>query len=229
MSHPPFSIDTSDEVLEKMSITDEKVLNENLEIAYRLLSACLYPPSAEWGEANLFGHLKGALQALAPSVAARADAMEESLATLGETELAVAHARLFVGPFSLEAPPYGSFYLEPEKKVMGETTVAVRQYYREAGLVLDEEFTELPDHMAVELEFLSYLLQRAIEAAMQGDDKSVATWTERRAGFLRCFLLGWHGAFCAAIRGQTDTPFYPAWADCLEAVIARDRELLGLT
>lgn len=212
-----------------MSITDEKAQNENLEIAYRLLSACLYPPSGEWSEENLFGHLKGALEALAPSAAERADAMAESLATLGETGLAVAHARLFVGPFSLEAPPYGSVYLEPEKKVMGETTVAVRQCYSEAGLVLDEEFTELPDHMAVELEFLSYLLQRTIDAAMQGDDKSVATWTERRADFLRRFLLGWYGAFCIAIREHTDNPFYRAWADCLESVIARDRELLGLT
>lgn len=206
-----------------------KTLTENLEIAYRILSACLYPPSSDWREEKLFGYLKEALEVIAPAVAERAIAMKESLAAIGEAELAVTHARLFVGPFSLEAPPYGSFYLEPEKKVMGETTVAVRRYYSEAGLVLDEDFSELPDHMAVELEFLSYLLQRATEAAIQRDDNAVAMWTEKRAGFLRRFLLGWHAAFCAALRENIDNPFYTAWADCLEAVIACDSELLGLT
>lgn len=211
-----------------MCITDEKELNENLEIAYRLLSACLYQPSAEWGEANLFGNLKGALRVVAPSTAGRANVMEESFRTLGETELAVVHARLFVGPFSLGAPPYGSFYLEPEKRVMGETTSAVLDFYREAGLSLVEEFPEMPDHMAVELEFLSYLLQRALAATAEGDGAAFGYWTEKRRSFIERFFVGWYGEFCAAIRRSEDNPFYPALADCLEAVVQRDREHLGL-
>lgn len=211
-----------------MSITDEKELNENLEAAYRLLSACLYQPSAEWGEANLFGNLKRALLVVAPPVAGRADAMEESFRTLGETELAVVYARLFVGPFSLGAPPYGSYYLEPEKRVMGETTSAVLDFYREAGLSLDEEFTEMPDHMAVELEFLSYLLQRALAAMAEGDGAAFGDWTEKRKSFVERFFVGWYGEFCAAIRHSEDNPFYVALADCLEAVLQRDREHLDL-
>jgi len=210
-----------------MGSTDDTLLNHHLEISYRLLSASLYQPSSEWGEADLFGHLRQALQTVAPSVAERVDDMEGSLKELGETELAVVYSRLFVGPFSLEAPPYGSFYLEPEKKVMGETTVAVRNFYLQAGLVLDENFEELPDHMAVELEFLSYLLQRAAAAA--GDaPESAAYWINLRRDFIRMYLGGWYAAFCAAIRTATDNPFYRAHADCLEAVIGRDTELLGL-
>lgn len=212
-----------------MNITDEKVPIENLEIAYRLLSACLYQPSAEWGEANLFGNLKGALLVVAPPLAGRADAMEESFRTLGETELAVVYARLFVGPFSLGAPPYGSYYLEPEKRVMGETTSAVRDFYRKAGLTLDEEFTEMPDHMAVELEFLSYLLQRALAAMAAGDEAAFVAWTETRKSFLERFFIGWYCEFCTAIRHSEDSPFYLALADCLEGVLQRDKELLELT
>ena len=205
-----------------MEFADNKTLNHNLEVAYRLLSACLYQPSPAWEESDIFAHLKTALQVVAPAVASQADAMEGALRAVGETEIAVNYARLFVGPFSLGAPPYGSFYLEPEKKVMGDSTLAVQEFYRQAGLSLDEDFPELPDHMAVELEFLSFLLQGASE----GDE--VALWVDRRREFLRRFVAGWHGQFCAAIREATDDPFYRAYADCLQAVIRRDMELLGL-
>lgn len=212
-----------------MSVTDETTLNHNLEISYRLLSACLYQPSPEWGEADIFAHLKEALRVVAPMAAAGADAMEGALRDIGEAELTVVYSRLFVGPFSLGAPPYGSFYLEPEKKVMGNTTVAVQEFYRQAGLSLDEEFTELPDHMAVELEFISYLLRRAMPEATEGDRSTTTEWIDRRREFLRQFVVGWYGGFCAAIREATDNPFYRAYADCLEALIRRDREMLGLT
>ncbi|KAF0217274.1 MAG: cytoplasmic chaperone TorD family [Geobacteraceae bacterium] len=211
-----------------MSVTNEMTLYHNLEISYRLLSASLYQPSFEWGDADIFAHLKGALQVVAPAAAAGAEAMEGVLRAGGETELTLVYARLFVGPFSLGAPPYGSFYLEPEKKVMGETTVAVQEFYRQAGLALDEDFTELHDHMAVELEFISYLLRSAVSEAAERGEAASTEWVDRRREFLRRFLVGWYGDFCAAIREATDNPFYLAYADCLEAVVGRDRELLGL-
>lgn len=210
-----------------MGSTDDTLLNHQLEQSYRLLSACLCQPSVEWSEADLFARLKEALLVVAPTVADRADAMAGALKSMGETELAVVYARLFVGPFSLEALPYGSYYLEPDRKVMGETTVAARNFYLQAGLALDEGFGELPDHMAVELEFLSYLLQRTMEVSEEVAEEA-ARWIDRRRDFIRTFLAGWYTEFCAAIRTATDNPFYRAYADCLEAVVGRDRELLGL-
>ena len=40
---------------------------------------------------------------------------------------------------------------------MGDSTMAVLALYREGGFHVAEAFTEMPDHVAVELEFL-YLL-----------------------------------------------------------------------
>lgn len=208
-------------------VSNDDTLLYHLEASYRLLSACLYQPSVEWVETNLFDHLREAIHVIAPSVTDRVGVMEAELEKVGETELSAVYSRLFVGPFSLEAPPYGSYYLEPDRKVMGETTVAVRNFYLQAGLDLDQEFTELPDHMAVELEFLSYLLQRTLEVAEEGAEEA-ARWIDRRRDFIRAYLAGWYTEFCAAIRTATDNPFYRAYADCLEAVISRDRQLLGL-
>lgn len=36
--------------------------------------------------------------------------------------LARAYARLFLGPFEILAPPYASFYLEPDQQIMGQVS-----------------------------------------------------------------------------------------------------------
>jgi putative dimethyl sulfoxide reductase chaperone len=60
--------------------------------------------------------------------------------------------KLFVGPMALQAPPYASYYLEPEQQLMGESTLRVRRLYEMAGLV-SPEIGRLPcDHLGVELD-----------------------------------------------------------------------------
>ena len=43
--------------------------------------------------------------------------------------------KLFVGPMALQAPPYASYYLEPEPQLMGQSTLRVQRLYEMAGLV----------------------------------------------------------------------------------------------
>jgi putative dimethyl sulfoxide reductase chaperone len=210
-----------------MNPDPEQNLDPHLEVAYRLLSACLYQPSPEWLAEDVFGHLGRALSVVAPAVAEAPRRMAEALQTKGETALTITYARLFVGPGKLGAPPYGSYYLEPEKQVMGESTMAVRGFYEQAGLVL-EGFSDLPDHLAVELEFLSYLLQQALSSAAGGDGAAYSHWVGLRKEFLSRFVSGWFEAFCAEIRGSEPDAFYLALADCLEAVVRRDLVLLSL-
>jgi TorA maturation chaperone TorD len=207
---------------------DNRALDTQLEIAYRLLSASLYQPSMEWEEENIFAHLGDALRMVSPETAAMADIMKESSLNRTEDGLSLSFARLFVGPFHLQAPPYGSVYLEPGTQVMGETTTAVNRFYSESGLTLDGNFTEIPDHMAVELEFMSYLLQMAQRADEEGNSQEYSSWVEKRRIFLGTFLSRWFGEFCENIRKGTDDRFYLALADCLEGVVKRDMELLSL-
>ena len=199
-----------------------------LEIAYRRLSASLYQPSEEWREENIFAHLAEALETVSPETACKADIMKESSLNRTGDDLSLVFARLFVGPFQLQAPPYGSVYLEPGKRVMGESTMAVNRFYEGSGLSLDGDSTEIPDHMAIELEFMSYLLQRAMRAEEEGDTAAYSFWVEKRRTFLDAFLSRWYGEFCGNIRNGTDDRFYLAFADCLEGVVKRDMEVLSL-
>lgn len=70
-------------------------------------------------------------------------------------ELKIEHARLFIGPFKLPAPPYGSIYLDHNDHLMTNSTLDVLNRYEKEGMTV--AIKEVPDHLTIELEFL-YLL-----------------------------------------------------------------------
>ncbi len=77
-------------------------------------------------------------------------------------DLEVEYCRLFVGPGHVEVPPYESVYHGHDSTmqqglVMGPVTMEVKELYYEAGLQLAAEFSDMPDHIAVETLFLAYL------------------------------------------------------------------------
>jgi len=200
-----------------MSITELKNKLAGREAAYRLLSVCYYQPCAEWNQAKLLPNLVSLCTGISLPAGKAAECMSETWNSSVLEELTVEYARLFVGPMSLQAPPYGSVYLEHDRQVMGESTMAVIQFYRDSGLNMDAEFTDMPDHIAVELEFVSYCLQQAVSANNQAE---VTFWLDRANHFRDRFLMQWYSKFCAAIRSNSDSPFYQALADVTELVIA---------
>jgi putative dimethyl sulfoxide reductase chaperone len=200
-----------------MPISEFKQQVTNREAAYRLLSACYYQPCAEWNEAQLMQNLGLVCSQISPQTAAAAKNMHEAWMQADFEGLTVEYARLFVGPMSLQAPPYGSVYLEHGKQVMGESTQAVFQFYRQSGLNMDADFTEMPDHIAVELEFVSYCLQ---QAASQEDQAATMMWLDTAGSFLGQFLGRWYIPFCEKLRENSDSPFYQALAELTEQIVA---------
>ncbi len=81
--------------------------------------------------------------------------------------------RLFVGPMALEAPPYGSYYLEPEPQLMGKTTLQVRCVYEMAGLESPLQGHTPDDHLGVELDAALALKTMARET---GREEPQALW-----------------------------------------------------
>jgi putative dimethyl sulfoxide reductase chaperone len=91
-------------------------------------------------------------------------ALQQATTTVDLTVLRVDYAALFVGPGELRACPYGSVHLEKGYQLYGETTRGVAELYAQAGLRLGAESATVPDHIAVELEFLHFLLHRMANA-----------------------------------------------------------------
>lgn len=192
------------------------------EDLYRLLAACYYSPTAALLEENCCASLADLLEGVAPDAAKHAS---DAVAAGNESSLdslAVEHARLFIGPFQLVAPPYGSIYLDDAKTVMGDSTARVAVFYHACGLHLADDFHELPDHFAVELEFMSYLAFKQREAEAAGNNDEVARSVSLQREFLDRFLMPWLEPFTSAIVDDGEAPFYQAIARCSAAFINAD-------
>ena len=197
------------------------------EDVYRLLSACYYSPTPALLDENCCAALAALLSVLAPEAATHAAEAAKIPAAQSLEALAIEHARLFLGPFQLVAPPYGSYYLEDKKSVMGDSTAAAEAFYRNCGLHLANDFHELPDHIAVELEFMSYLAftQRQAEANGNGDESR--RFAALQLEFLDKFLVPWLEPFTAAVINDGEAPFYQAIARCTAAFVKSDQAALA--
>ena len=183
---------------------------------FRLLSACFYPPKKQlYLQEGLFQNLTTALKLVCPDASIFSKKMEEAFLNYPSEDLMVEYARLLVGPYELKAPPYGSVYLDQERRVMGDSTMQVIRMYQEAGLSIDEDFKELPDHIAVELEFMYYLIYQEVEALENSQLNRVSPLRETQELFLNRFLKPWIPHFCAQMKEGTENQFYSALADCV--------------
>ena len=171
--------------------------------AYHALSCALGPPAqldVESTEllASVFGGSENPLRTPGRQAA---DALNNALRQ--RDALAVAYARLFLGPFEILASPYASFYLEPNQRIMGEVSRYVATAYAEAGLLPQSKSREAPDHICCELEFM-YFLAFEFVATKQ------PVWLDRRRHFWSLHLRHWLPAFCDQIIQAAVHPYYNA-------------------
>lgn len=200
----------------EMTDIDFKIQRGN---CFKLLAACFYEPDKElFVQEKLCANLASLLSSSGYEDASLAAiAMKAALEASDAKEMQVEYARLFVGPFDLVAPPYGSVYLENKRMLMGDSTVAVQKMYQDAGLKLD--IKEAPDHIAIELEFLHFLCLREAQAHMQEEMDQARFFSGIMAEFQRRCFAPWVGKFCDNIRKGTENSFYIALADCLEPFV----------
>lgn len=138
----------------------------------------------------------------------------------------VDYAKLFVGPFSLLAPPYGSVYLEGERMVMGNSTADVQKWYRATGLDVDTQFKDAPDHVAAELEFMHFLIFKEMEATDQGGADDVIQYLKTQRSFLEYHLGAWISDFADKVVNNAQTTFYRNIARATEAFVMHDLQTI---
>jgi putative dimethyl sulfoxide reductase chaperone len=185
---------------------------ESLEIAqanlYFALSRALSSPlEMDDGHSNLLRTLPSDLDTtLEDPINELADAW--MLALKDREKLSLAYARLFLGPFEIQASPYESFYLDANQQLMGDVSMSVARAYAEAGLGPGKGPREAPDHIALEMEFVYYLTHQFVTT---GDQK----WRGIRQHFLTSHLNRWTPSLSDAIRKADEHPFYNALASLL--------------
>lgn len=200
-------------------------LNLTRSDAYRLLAACFYEPDKEmFLEENLCANLAVLMAELSVPVAESCRRMEQGLQENSREELLVEYSALFLGPFGALAQPYGSVHLDQERQLMGDSTMAVQKIYDGAGV--KHETNGPPDHIAIELEFMSFLEQRLAQAATTADEAAAADLAAIESGFFNKYLATWSPLLAEAIQAHARLGFYQALSECLLGFISAEQQRL---
>jgi TorA maturation chaperone TorD len=187
----------------------------------RLLAACYYQPEPEFIAEDVFGSMQAAATQLDAEMAALATTMAEGFVAQSHEALLVDYTRLFLNPTGPLAAPYESFWLgEKDPARLQEVTQAVIAIYGEGGFEISEDFRDLPDHIAAELEFLYTLIFREARADASNDAAGRARMSELRQRFVAAHLGRWVGAFSAAVNAAAESSYYRALATLTEQFVA---------
>ena len=194
----------------------------------RFLSACFYEPAPEFSEEHLFDSMQVAAARIDPDLAEHARKLGAAFAAQDLKTLLVDYTRLFLGPLQTLASPYGSSWLSAPAPTEDNPPLAVLDLYSAGGFDIDEAFRELPDHVAVELEFLYLLIFNKNQARQDGnmDNLTLTELLQRR--FLGEHLGVWIGPFAAAVKAGADTAFYRELAAFTERFVRMEAGALSV-
>ncbi len=142
-------------------------------------------------------------------------------------DLAVEYTRWFLGP-GTHVSPHGSVHMPGEDGlVWRNSTVAAKSFMGSLAGNLDPEYTDLPDHISVELEFMQKLAQA--RAWHIGDRAKAMSYRSIEKEFLDNHLSKWAPVFCDKLKMQATLSFYREMAKLLGGFIGINKEELART
>ena len=184
---------------------------------YKLLSNCYHIP-----DGDLMKQLAGL------ETADMSECTSMKLKATDDMEvLKLDYSRLFVGPYQLLAPPYGSVYMDSGNTVMGSSTLDAANLYRDAGLDISGNFKQPPDHIAVELEFMYYLIFKELKAVEKSDMDVASDYMTLQKVFLQRHLGSWLPEFAERVEKEAETGFYRNLAKSTKEFVGEDIRYLG--
>lgn len=185
----------------------------------RFLSACYYEPAVEFTEEKLFDSIALATRQAYPELGGLAARLGPAFAEENLQTLLVDYTRLFLGPTKALASPYSASWLPAPVAGNEALPPPVLDFYAEGGFEVDGELAELPDHVAIELEFLYLLSFNKRQADLVGDTSSITSTADLRERFLREHLGAWISPFVAEVKAHAETNFYRELAELTERII----------
>lgn len=178
-----------------------------------LMSQLFWGPNPESCQEMLGDDFRSDLRDLAVMLDAEsAEAVQAMLDYVGRfddpdklyQDLEPVYVSLFVNaPGGVKAPLYHSCYDSEEGLLMGRPAIMMRRRLEEAGLDGGGDLSEPPDHLAVELEYLTLYLDEAFLAA---DDGMLG----QAMAFAAEEMLPWVGQFVQDVGRDNEHRFYSA-------------------
>ncbi len=125
-----------------------------------------------------------------------------------QKSLAVEFAGLFQGAWPKSTHPSESAYTQGTKSAKEKKREQVIDAYKSVGLDKASSFNEPEDHIAVELQFMSYLAKETMNAAKARDAAKSLELLKVQQKFLKNHLGRWAGLLAGDVSRQAKSAFY---------------------
>lgn len=135
------------------------------------------------------------------------------------------HSRLMAGPGLPPAPPYGSYYRDPEGTLFGSENQSVAEVYRRHGFAPASPGVPA-DHLALELEFMAALAGAATVTAAQKRGVDLRDSLKAQRAFLREHLIPLSRAFTNRLLEAKPSDFFAGLAQLLYQYLTSDLAFL---
>lgn len=130
----------------------------------------------------------------------------DAFKTPSDEALKDARQRLFIGPYALPSPPWGSVWLDRESVLFGDSTLALRQWMRENNIAFEMKQNEPEDHIGTLLLLAAWLAENGRDA--------------ERDQLLAWHLLPWSTRFLSVFVENAGHPFYTALGKLAQLTLA---------
>jgi TorA maturation chaperone TorD len=196
---------------------------------YRLLGRVFgYPTGAVLKELAELADRLAEAPAIAPAIRAllrrvATSAREADPATVGDEYV-------FLFDRQVACPPYESAYgTAPQMAGKSAQLADVAGFLTAFGLATEATRSDIEDHIAAELEFMSVLALKEAYALAEDHAEGLEVVRPAARAFLGDHLGGWAEPFARGLRGATPLPYYAAAAELLENWIRIELDVLGVT
>ncbi len=141
-------------------------------------------------------------------------------------DLAAEYAGLFLNAGDHSVFPYESVYTSPERLLMQKARDDVLRDYIQQGLGKSVSYNEPEDHLATELEFMSFLCEKTVKALQIDDGEQGIACLQKQVEFLEQHLLVWCPGFCSDMMAASTSDFYRGIALLTRNFLQSERETI---
>lgn len=137
------------------------------------------------------------------------------------------YMHVLVGPQDLKAPPWECVYLTNERVLFQEATLKVREAYRSENMLPSQYPRVSDDHIAIELDFMAKLSEKAQGAFDGGDTREYRRLLEAQRSFVRDHPMRWVASYAADVSDAAPGSLYECAGALCAAFLPADAEVLG--